>query len=81
MPGADAGAGLAPADAGVPGADAGVRAVDAGEGSTDFGVRGADAPDGVVYLADGVSCRTQADAFVGVEGLHLAQVLAARLER
>ncbi len=39
------------------------------------------AREGVVYLADGVSCRTQADAFAGVEGLHLAQVLAARLER
>lgn len=45
------------------------------------GLTGGDAPEDVVYLADGVSCRTQADAFVGVEGLHLAQVLAARLER
>ncbi len=45
------------------------------------GEAGPEAPEGVVYLADGVSCRTQADAFVGVEGLHLAQVLAARLER
>lgn len=34
-----------------------------------------------VHRADGVSCRTQADAFEGVEGLRLAQVLAARLER
>jgi FAD/FMN-containing dehydrogenase/Fe-S oxidoreductase len=40
---------------------------------------GVGAPEGVVYLADGVSCRTQADAFAGVRGLHLAQVLAERL--
>ena len=50
-------------------------------GLVSSGEAGPEAPDGVVYLADGVSCRTQADAFAGVEGLHLAQVLAARLER
>jgi Fe-S oxidoreductase len=44
------------------------------------GLVGDDAPEGVVYLADGVSCRTQADSFAGVQGLHLAQVLAARLK-
>lgn len=32
-----------------------------------------------VHRADGVSCRTSADAVEGVEGLHLAQVLAERL--
>jgi Fe-S oxidoreductase len=37
------------------------------------------APPGAVYLADGVSCRTQADDLAGVHGLHLAQLLAARL--
>ena len=45
------------------------------------GLMGDDAPEGVVYLADGVSCRTQADAFAGVEGLHLAQLLADRIAR
>lgn len=44
------------------------------------GLLGDDAPAGTVYLADGVSCRTQADAFVGVGRLQLAQVLAARQE-
>ena len=39
----------------------------------------ADAPDGAVYLADGYSCRTQADDLAGVEGRHLAQLLAERL--
>lgn len=38
-----------------------------------------DAPDGVVYLADGVSCRTQADGLAGVQGLHIAELLAARI--
>ena len=37
------------------------------------------APAGSVYLADGVSCRTQAADLAGVEGLHLAQLLAERL--
>ena len=37
------------------------------------------APEGSVYIADGVSCRTQASDLAGVEGLHLAQLLAERL--
>ncbi len=37
------------------------------------------APSGAVYLADGFSCRTQADQLAGVRGQHLAQLLAARL--
>ena len=37
------------------------------------------APPGSVYLADGFSCRTQADQLAGVRGQHLAQLLAARL--
>ena len=37
------------------------------------------APEGATYLADGVSCRTQADDLAGVRGLHLAQLLAERL--
>jgi len=32
-----------------------------------------------VYIADGVSCRTQADDLAGVQGRHLAQLLAERL--
>lgn len=39
-----------------------------------------DAPEGSIYLADGVSCRTQADDLAGVRGRHLAQLLAERLE-
>lgn len=38
-----------------------------------------DAAPGDVYLADGFSCRTQADQLAGVEGLHLAELLAAHL--
>ncbi len=38
-----------------------------------------DAPAGAVLLADGFSCRTQADDLAGVTGVHLAQLLAARL--
>lgn len=38
-----------------------------------------DAAPGDVYLADGYSCRTQADQLAGVQGLHLAELLAARL--
>ncbi len=38
-----------------------------------------DAPAGSVYLADGVSCRTQADDLAGVQGRHLAELLAERL--
>jgi Fe-S oxidoreductase len=37
-----------------------------------------DAAPGSVYLADGVSCRTQADDLAGVQGIHLAQLLAER---
>lgn len=37
------------------------------------------AAPGDLYLADGFSCRTQADQLAGTEGLHLAQLLAARL--
>ncbi|GIG53799.1 FAD-binding and (Fe-S)-binding domain-containing protein [Demequina activiva] len=38
-----------------------------------------EAPQHSVYLADGVSCRTQADELAGVQGRHLAQLLAERL--
>lgn len=37
------------------------------------------AAPGDVYLADGFSCRTQAEQLAGVEGVHLAELLAARL--
>ncbi|MCR6711873.1 MAG: FAD-binding oxidoreductase [Demequina sp.] len=37
------------------------------------------APEGSVYIADGVSCRTQAEDLAGVSGVHLAQLLAERL--
>lgn len=39
-----------------------------------------EAPEGTIYLADGVSCRTQADDLAGVQGTHLAQLLAERLD-
>jgi Fe-S oxidoreductase len=38
------------------------------------------APPGAVVLADGFSCRTQLDQLAGVRGLHLAELLAGRLE-
>jgi len=38
-----------------------------------------EAPPGAVYLADGFSCRTQADQLAGVRGMHLAELLASRL--
>ena len=38
-----------------------------------------EAPEGAVFIADGVSCRTQADELAGVQGRHLAQLLAERL--
>ena len=38
-----------------------------------------DAAPGDVYLADGFSCRTQAEQLAGVEGIHLAELLAAHL--
>lgn len=34
------------------------------------------APENAVYLADGFSCRTQAEHLAGVEGIHLAQLLS-----
>jgi FAD/FMN-containing dehydrogenase/Fe-S oxidoreductase len=43
------------------------------------GLTGESAPDETFYLADGVSCRTQAGQLAGVEGLHLAELLASRL--
>ncbi|MFE6474385.1 FAD-binding and (Fe-S)-binding domain-containing protein [Streptomyces rochei] len=39
-----------------------------------------EAPEGVVVLADGFSCRTQLEQLAGVRGRHLAEVLAERLE-
>ena len=38
-----------------------------------------DAQPGDVYLADGYSCRTQADQLAGVQGVHLAELLASHL--
>lgn len=38
-----------------------------------------EAAPGDVYLADGYSCRTQADQLAGVQGVHLAQLLASHL--
>ncbi|MFS0704846.1 FAD-binding and (Fe-S)-binding domain-containing protein [Cellulomonas sp. 179-A 9B4 NHS] len=38
-----------------------------------------DAQPGDVFLADGYSCRTQADQLAGVQGVHLAELLAAHL--
>lgn len=40
-----------------------------------------DAAPGDVFLADGYSCRTQADQLAGVQGVHLAELLAAHLPR
>ncbi len=40
-----------------------------------------DAAPGDVLLADGYSCRTQADQLAGVQGVHLAELLAAHLPR
>ncbi len=37
-----------------------------------------DAPSGSVLLADGLSCRTQAEQLGGVSGIHLAQLLVER---
>lgn len=37
------------------------------------------AAPGDVYLADGYSCRTQAEQLAGVRGIHLAELLASRL--
>jgi len=38
------------------------------------------APPGAVVLADGFSCRTQLDQLAHVTGIHLAQLLASRLQ-
>lgn len=40
-----------------------------------------DAKDGDIFLADGFSCRTQADDLLGVKGKALAQLLAEHLEK
>lgn len=37
------------------------------------------APEGAVFLADGFSCRTQAEQLHGTEGVHLASLIAQRL--
>ena len=37
------------------------------------------ASDDAVFLADGFSCRTQADQLAGREGVHLATLIAQRL--
>ncbi len=37
------------------------------------------AAPGDVYLADGFSCRTQAEQLAGVSGVHLAELLASRI--
>ena len=37
------------------------------------------APEGAVFLADGFSCRTQANQLAGASGVHLAELLASRL--
>ncbi len=39
------------------------------------------APPGTPVLADGFSCRTQLDQLAQVRGIHLAELLAARLEQ
>ncbi|WP_061962955.1 FAD-binding and (Fe-S)-binding domain-containing protein [Demequina aurantiaca] len=38
-----------------------------------------DAPEGAIYLADGVSCRTQGSDLADVDGRHLAELLAERI--
>ncbi|MBV9384610.1 MAG: FAD-binding oxidoreductase [Streptosporangiaceae bacterium] len=38
------------------------------------------APRGTVVLADGFSCRTQLDQLAGIRGIHLAELLASRLD-
>ena len=38
-----------------------------------------DAPEGSVYIADGISCRTQAADLAGVSGRHLAELMVERL--
>lgn len=38
------------------------------------------APEGAVFIADGFSCRTQADQLAGMSGVTLAQLFASRIE-
>ena len=38
-----------------------------------------EAPPGAVFLADGFSCRTQAEQLAGANGVHLAELLASAL--
>nr|WP_234998784.1 FAD-binding and (Fe-S)-binding domain-containing protein [Demequina sp. NBRC 110057] len=38
-----------------------------------------EAPEGAIYLADGISCRTQAEDLHGTRGRHLAELLAERI--
>jgi Fe-S oxidoreductase len=40
-----------------------------------------EAREGTILLADGFSCRVQADQLAGVRGIHLAEFLAGRLPR
>ncbi|GMA35196.1 hypothetical protein [Demequina litorisediminis] len=37
------------------------------------------APEGSIYLADGIACRTQAEDLHGTRGMHLAELLATRI--
>ena len=39
------------------------------------------APEATIFLADGFSCRTQADQLAGVSGVSLAELLAQRITR
>ncbi|EAR25851.1 putative oxidoreductase [marine actinobacterium PHSC20C1] len=39
-----------------------------------------DAPSGSILLADGFSCRTQADQLADTQGMHLVELLASRLK-
>ena len=50
-----------------------------GVAQTGEGAVKVEATEQVVYLADGVSCRTQAGDLANVEGLHVAQLIAQRL--
>jgi Fe-S oxidoreductase len=54
-------------------------ALSAAEGAQAGGV-GTDGRDGPTILADGFSCRTQLDQLAAVQGIHLAELLASRLQ-
>ena len=54
-------------------------ALSAAEGAQAGGV-GPDGRDGPTILADGFSCRTQLDQLAAVQGIHLAELLASRLQ-